>query len=201
MARALLLSISMSVDLTCRGMTVSNHGLLQTGTRAPEFESGMRRLKLQIRMTPRARGKGAGSVATMGRAGVTGVPGAQHDQPQSTNVSSPLQQVRQRPRVSVRRPAGETTLRREGYANDGFVVSDDQASDGYSDESEGFEPVRQSRKHRDDSRSAVGRPITTDDTMDALDEIHQIVVEGFVRSAKFLGEEVGTQAELANCPS
>lgn len=171
-------------------MTIFNAGHLQVGREAPQFESGRRRLKLQVRLSPRVQRKGAGSVAKKSRAGVTAVPGVQHDQPQSTNVSSPLQQVKKRRTARNRQPAGDTTSRYNGYADDSFVVSVNQVSDDDSDESEGFEPVRQLRTHKDDPHSGLGHPITSDDTMSALNEIHRIVVEGFVRGAKSLGEEV-----------
>ena len=115
------------------------------------------------------------------------------DHPQSTNVSSPIQQAKQR-RQRRRKPSPEPSARQNlhsnGYADDGFVVSDEQDIDDDSSDTDGFEPLRVAGESRSATQLSLGPPITTDESMSKLDGIHRMVVDEFVRVAKIEGEKV-----------
>lgn len=78
---------------------------LKIGRRAAEFESGRRKLKLQVRLSPR---KGTSRTKS----------GNNDDYPQSTNVSSPIQAVNQRRLAGNRQRGGDSDA--ESEDSDGF---------------------------------------------------------------------------------
>lgn len=78
---------------------------LKIGRRAAEFESGRRKLKLQVRLSPR---KGTSRTNS----------GNNDDYPQSTNVSSPIQAVNQRRLAGNRQRGGDSDA--ESEDSDGF---------------------------------------------------------------------------------
>ena len=121
------------------------------------------------------------------------------DHPQSTNVSSPIQQAKQR-RQRRRKPSPEPSARKNlhsnGYADDGFVISDDQDIDDGSSDTDGFEPLRVAGESRSATQLSLGPPITTDESMSKLDGIHRMVVDEFVRVAKVEGEKVRNDHQL-----
>ncbi|KAG2168976.1 hypothetical protein VTO58DRAFT_111500 [Aureobasidium pullulans] len=92
----------------------------------------------------------------------------------STNISSPVQ-------AGPSRKRGET---HNGYHRDTFVI-DDFEDQGYeeSDDDDAFEPLRTDTKSRSRHKE-LGPPITRDETMESLDDVHQDVLAAFVVHAK-----------------
>lgn len=69
------------------------------------------------------------------------------------------------------------------------MVNDDEDEEGTVNESDDdseddFEPVRVKGKTRKVSRRPLGPPITTDEKIERLNDIHQMVVEEFLDIAK-----------------
>ncbi|GAD93603.1 RecQ family helicase MusN [Paecilomyces variotii No. 5] len=139
-----------------RGITVQ---YIQLGRKAKEFENGRRQLKLQVRVSPNGKAKRKNHG--------TGVRAATEDYPQSTNVSSPILSA------SHRRAA------RKGAS----AIQSAQLSDEDED-SDGFERIRIAGKPARRERRALGPPITGDEKMKELDDVHHMVVEDFVIRAK-----------------
>lgn len=99
--------------------------------------------------------------------------------PLSTNVSSPVQALKDRSDRSK--------------AKTRVVASEDESDDAYTDdtgdESDGFEPVREALPTVRASRattiqSGVGPPITLETQLDKLNDTHKFCVEDFVENAK-----------------
>ncbi|KAJ6135122.1 Bloom syndrome protein [Penicillium capsulatum] len=136
---------------------------IKAGRRATEFETGQRRMQLQVRVSPKGKTQ-ASRKAQKPKNGTQGYP-------QSTMVSSPIQSA------TERRPA--RTQKR--------TVRADESTD---DESDGFEQIRVGgRPHRENVRE-LGPPITSDQKMDRLDHLHRAVVEDFEVTAKRYLQEV-----------
>lgn len=102
--------------------------------------------------------------------------------PMSTNVSSPAQAAsRQR---KTRKPE---ELHPKHYKRDAFVVSDrddreqQESDDDYDD---AFEPVRVAGRPQKNRTRQLGPPITADEKMDGLNDIHRMIVDDFVGRAK-----------------
>lgn len=127
---------------------------LKIGRRAAEFESGRRKLKLQVRLSPR---KGTTRTNT----------GNNDDYPQSTNVSSPVQSINQRRLAEFRHRGG-----------------DSGANGSESEDSDGFEKVRVAGKSRQERKQTLGPPITDDGDFSRLDPLHQTVADDFMYYAK-----------------
>ncbi len=148
-------------------------------------------MTLEVRTSPKTTKKKPGRLATEKSALALNDDSSYLDQPQSTFVSSPIQQANRRRRNRTRDAAAEQAMHANGYADDGFVVSDDHDIDENSDDSDGFEPVRVAGRSKSAVKLPLGPPITTDESMSKLDGIHRMVVEDFVRVAKVEGEKVG----------
>ena len=146
-------------------------------------------MKLDVRMSPRTVNKGTTKTVRKRAKNTTGGVALGPDGPQSTYVSSPIQQAAQR-RQNRRRLDNKVVVHHSGYADDGFVGSDDQRSTTESSDTDYFEPVRDSRNTQSRGRPPLGPPITVDESMRQLDDIHRMVVEDFVRVAKVEGEKV-----------
>ncbi|EXJ93033.1 bloom syndrome protein [Capronia epimyces CBS 606.96] len=137
---------------------------VQVGPKSHDFLEGRRPLKIQVLVSP--RGKPSAKVSVQKSRNKTpktvGKPPAD-DYPASTNVSSPLQPRSRRKLVRGNRP----------------LDSEEEAFAGQSsDNEEIFIPQRGNKK------SAVGPPITADDDIGSLNEIHQHILEDFVEKAK-----------------
>lgn len=117
----------------------------------------------------------------------TGVAAAHPDYPASTNVSSPIQAASRRRIRNTAKATPEPDLHRNGYAQDGFVVGDDDESDAFSD----MESVREKGASRNISKKPLGPPITTDERIANLPQIHQMVVEDFLIAARQLCQKAG----------
>lgn len=113
----------------------------------------------------------------------TGVAAAYPDYPASTNVSSPVQGASRRRAKQKYKENIAFDLPRNQFAEDDFVVNDDDLAES-DDESDDFEPVRKKGASRSSKKRRLGPPITVDEKMESLNEIHQIIVENFLDRAK-----------------
>ena len=147
-------------------------------------------MKLDVRTSPRTINKGTTKTVRKRAKNTTGGAALSPDGPQSTYVSSPIQQAAQRRQNRRGGSGNQVAVHHNGYADDGFVVSDDQSSTAESSGTDYFEPVRNSENTRSRGRPPLGPPITVDESMGQLDDIHRMVVEDFVRVAKVEGEKV-----------
>lgn len=96
--------------------------------------------------------------------------------PSSTILTSPIR-PRQRKNVPLNREGLDKGTQDHGYNRDYFVASDGDEDDEY------FEPVRERREQREET-PGVGPPITTDERMQCLPELHRAFVYQFVEEAK-----------------
>ncbi|UJO23873.1 ATP-dependent DNA helicase hus2/rqh1 [Fulvia fulva] len=172
---------------------------IMLGSRCREFHSrkGGTKLMLQVRKSPsKAKASKVSKTAPKARksGGNTGVRQA----PLSTNVSSPIQAASKR-----KKPAQQANLRdmhANGYQRDEFVVSDPEDGD-YHSSSDGFEPVRVAGKTRTAKKAReLGPPITTDNVMDRLPEVHRILVEDFMNHGEKKVKDIQTKRNLAMVP-
>lgn len=133
---------------------------VKLGPRYQQFLTGRASLQLQCRISPRGKSKAKTATKTKKKAN-TGVAAAADDLPASTNVSSPLQS-REAPRLSRRRQ----------------VVESD--SEGDSD----FEPIRQAGRAKATKKRSLGPPITIDEKLANLDDMHRHILDDFVEKAR-----------------
>ncbi|KAJ5650578.1 Bloom syndrome protein [Penicillium longicatenatum] len=145
---------------------------LKLGRRATEFESGQRKMKLQVRVSP---GK-----ARVPRPAMKAKSGSQAH-PTSTMVSSPIQSANDR---------RQARHKQRGVRFD--------FSEG--EESDGFEPIRVSGKQQRQIARELGPPITIDQKMDRLDHLHRAVVEDFEVTAKRYLQDVVVEKGLRAQP-
>ncbi|PYH37379.1 RecQ family helicase MusN [Aspergillus neoniger CBS 115656] len=148
---------------------------IKVGRRAADFESGRCKLKLDVRVSPNGKAK----KSTMGSRADGG---NKEYQPQSTNVSSPVQAANQR-RLS--------RFRYQGGAGD---TTDDDA------DSDGFERIRIAGKPAQEKRRTPGPPITQDRRFEQLDPLHKAVAEDFMVYAKNYCQDLVMQKGLRNQP-
>ncbi|OJD37955.1 family helicase [Diplodia corticola] len=150
---------------------------IKLGRNCRIFQARKKPVQIHVRVSPRqVKGQKTKNAATKRKG--TGVAAARDDYPFSTNVSSPLQIAS---RVSRKTRVVDMDDDRDGF-NEGI---DAEAED----ESEAFEAPPQPRtrmiaKSSKNPRQKFGAPITTDEKMAALDELHQDVVEEFVREGR-----------------
>lgn len=128
------------------------------GRRATEYETGQRKMKLQVRVSPNGKTKAVrpAQKSTRGSQGY----------PQSTMVSSPIQSANDR---------------RQARSQQRSARVDHSSAD---EDSDGFEPIRVVGKQRRENVREIGPPITSDQKMDQLDHLHRAVVEDFEVTAK-----------------
>ena len=151
----------------------------KTGKNSSDFAKGRRKLRLQIRVSPIRKTEDPNKASKKGT-----------DGPTSTNVSSPVQAAaRRRVKQKNQRDPG---LHRNTYSRDDFVVDDDDGSFiETEDESEdGFGPIRVKGQSWSISKKPLGPPITIDEKLERLNEIHRMVVENFLENAKELSQQV-----------
>lgn len=113
----------------------------------------------------------------------TGVAAAYPDYPASTNVSSPIQAASRHRAKQNYKESAICDLRSNQIIKDDFVVDDDDLAES-ENESDDFEPVRKKGASRGSRKRHLGPPITVDEKMESLNEIHQIIVENFLDRAK-----------------
>ena len=177
------------------------------GGNCRQYQSGRERFYLQIRSSPRTKAKapakkkapqGAREERNKRRKGVAGSV-APPELPLSTNVSSPIQAASTRKKA--KQPARRDGLA-NGYEHDDFVVSDpeDDFAGTEDESSDAFEPIRVAGQPRKEKVRELGGPITTDEVMDHLDEIHRMLVESFVDSAKEKAKDIMLNKSLRTVP-
>lgn len=113
-------------------------------------------------------------------------------------MSSPVQTASRRRARQTSKAAPTLELHKFHYSrddDDDFVVGDDEdegaVSEAEDDSEVDFEPVRVKGKAQSVSKRPLGPPITTDEKIERLNNIHQMVVEGFLSTAKDEGRKVG----------
>ena len=112
------------------------------------------------------------------------------DGPTSTNVSSPVQAAaRRRVKQKNQRDPG---LHKNTYSRDDFVVDDDDGSfiETEDESDDGFGPIRVKGQNWGGSKKPLGPPITIDEKLERLNDIHRMVVEDFLENAKELSQKV-----------
>lgn len=161
-----------------RQRTVSN--LPQLGRNFRIFQARQQQIQLHVRVSPR-QAKSSKAKTAVAKRKSTKVAGAREDYPLSTNVSSPVQMASRVKRKIRAVPRADD--------EDGFLVNNEAALSEAEDESDAFEPAplprsRTIAKSSKTSRQKLGPPITTDEKMARLDELHQDVVEAFVLAGR-----------------
>jgi bloom syndrome protein len=134
------------------------------GRRATEYETGQRKMMLQVRASPKSKARPS-KTTQKGKFG-------NQPHPQSTMVSSPVQSANDRRQAR--------TQKRSIPVNDS------------DDDSDGFEPVRVAGGAGNHTSREMGPPITNDQRLDRLDHLHRAVVEDFEVTAKRYLQEVST---------
>jgi bloom syndrome protein len=105
----------------------------------------------------------------------------------STILTSPISESRRR---GLRAKQRDQDDEMEGYADD-FVEPDSE------DEEEYFEPVLPRGKQREATPAGLGPPVTTDERMEALPELHRVFVCQFVEEAKKEVDRIKNDRNLA----
>ncbi|KAG0158253.1 hypothetical protein PDIDSM_5766 [Penicillium digitatum] len=139
------------------------------GRRAAEYESGQRKMKLQVRASPNSKAKAKSKPAGAVQKKKSGNSGSD---PQSTMVSSPVQAAQDR------------RLDRYQY------TSAPAARTSVDEDSDGFEPIRITGKSRRANTYEMGPPITSDQKLDRLNQMHRVVVEDFQEHAKIMLQDL-----------
>ncbi|KZF24361.1 hypothetical protein L228DRAFT_259591 [Xylona heveae TC161] len=174
---------------------------IQPGGNYMDFMTGRRRVKIQVRVSPRKTKESSNSTRTTKKN--TGVEASRHEYPQSTNVSSPIQQAASRRKVKQYRyeEKGDAQLHRNGYARDEFVVSDNDPGGAEStDSDDGFEPIRIAGRSRKAPNKELGPPITTDEKLTSLNAMHVLVLEDFMHHAKLVSNKIIVDKGLRSQP-
>ena len=165
--------------------------LPKLGKNCYDFSRGRRKLKIQIRLSPTGKSKGPKKPSKKRE---TGVAASHPDYPASTNVSSPVQAASRRRIKKTNNPHPEPDLHSNGYSKDDFVISDEE--DAFEepdyDSEYGFEPVREQGQPQRSSKRQLGPPITTDEKIERLNNIHRMVVDDFLNNAKLLSQKVSS---------
>lgn len=150
------------------------------GAKCADFsEKSRKALIMQISTTPKmpktkaATGKGKKAAGSKKK-----------ELPMSTNVSSPIQGASRR-----KKSAKHGEMHANGYRRDNSIISDQEDADFQnedSDSSDGFAPVIDARKPRQQATSsrALGQRITSDEVISSLSEVHQMVLEDFMTLAE-----------------
>lgn len=122
---------------------------------------------------------------------------------QSTFVSSPVNQRRKQRRASLNDEEDNVTKTSNGYANDGFVISDDDMrfedeDDGQANEEEDdFAPLPQHRPAKPPAKKVrQSQPIVSKVRLQDLSGTHQDLVHGFVREARVIEEHIRNKKEI-----
>ena len=121
-----------------------------------------------------------------------GIAAPRLEYPLSTNVSSPVQAVSKRRSRLRAQGRPEVDVRSNSYFQDDLVVSDNESEykelDDQSDAAS--ELSLRVGKPRELRRRRLGPPITTDEKLERLNSIHQMVIEEFMHHAIGLSRKV-----------
>ncbi|OJD15451.1 hypothetical protein AJ78_04292 [Emergomyces pasteurianus Ep9510] len=153
---------------------------IQLGTRASEFLRRRNRLLIPIRVSPNGKATQE-TKPTATRSRGTGIRAARTEYPQSTNVSSPIQESLRRRNLG------------RGYTGQDTLEEDD-------DESDGFEPIRDAELQGRSLGNDLGPPITDDGTLSRLDPLQNIMIDEFMFYAKDTCHEIMMKKSLRDQP-
>jgi bloom syndrome protein len=183
---------------------------MEVGPRATDFKRGRKQLKISFCTSPNGKAKASSKKTATKGAGTknakntTGV-GSRMELPESTYISSPIQQAMSNRKQS--RQPHQVNGRFGQYAHDqGFVVDDEEDEDYMDeddDEDDGFAPIREAGRNlraQPPPTKRIGQRITADATMDDLSEMHRFVVEGFVQKAKPIAEKLMNNTMMHTIP-
>lgn len=187
---------------------VSNYGVaiqyLNLGPAAREFILGHRKLLLTVEVADSENKKSDSKSKTTNKKASKKGKEADNTAMQSTYVSSPVVGKRNgKNRVVESDDEGDYDLTANGYAHDNFVVSDDDNDD--FDDGEHFAPLPSHRpaKPPTASKRATSRPaapplqpILNDEIMSNLSDLHQDLIDNFVREARSWEEAIRNRKEL-----
>ncbi|EME40256.1 hypothetical protein DOTSEDRAFT_179253 [Dothistroma septosporum NZE10] len=175
----------------------ANYIMLGSRCRDYHTDKGGAKLMLQVRKSP-SKSKASKVSKTAPKARKAGGNTGVRQAPLSTNVSSPVQAASKQ-----KKPARHANLREmhaNGYQRDEFVVSDPD-DDEYDSSSDGFEPVRVAGKTKAAKNTReLGPPITTDNVMDRLNDVHRSLVEEFMIHAEREAKAIQVKKNLAMVP-
>ena len=145
---------------------------LQLGPNCRDFITGHRKLKLQVKVSasPAAAPK-------------------QYQPYPSTIVTSPIAEPRKR-RARANRDQSDEDVDYPYGAPDDFVAPE-------SEEEEYFELLQSKGKEREATPAGLGPPVTTDERMEALPELHRVFVYQFVEEAKKEVDRIKNDRNLA----
>ncbi|EFQ99075.1 ATP-dependent DNA helicase hus2/rqh1 [Nannizzia gypsea CBS 118893] len=167
-----------------RGFAVQH---VRRGRNAQRFKSGRHKTELPIRITP---GK-APTTTRRADMNFTGVRAAREEQPESTNVSSPIRGP-SHSRIPNRRSNKVET-----------ESDDDTKDDSEEDDSDGFAPIRGARNSGNLPRSRhsrLGPRITDDGSRSGLSDLRGIVLDEFLMRAKSKCEQIKMEKGLREQP-
>lgn len=183
---------------------VGNHGVaiqyLRIGPAANQFLTGRRMLMLTVQ------------VSDSGDANQTKIKKTKANKKQkepanvqSTYVSSPINKRRKRTAVVDSDDDSGLPTTSHGYANDGFVVSDEEMENEAEEDvagEEAFEPLPQHRPAKPTTSKPSSKktprpePIASKHKLQDLPDIHQDVVDAFVQEARQLEERIRNRLGL-----
>lgn len=187
------------------------HQYLKPGSRSKDFlRKGGPKIMLHVRTS-----HGSGTKAVTRRRNVANDVEARpkkttrvakvNDYP-STNVSSPIQGLARGRKAAL----ATSALHPNGYGRDSFVISDPddedyQAPDNEDFEDEdafedSFEPIRTLQTAHSRKNKPSGQPITMDERLANLDEMHREIIENFVQEAKKKAQEILISKNLRTAP-
>ena len=158
---------------------------VQLGRKEHVFRNGRRKVEIQVRLSPSSsKEKLVRKSKTKQRA--TGVTGARTEFPTSTLVSSPI------PAASPRKVNRGRSRPSHDY--------DDSLEAFIDDETDYFEEDNMRPRSRLVKGHSLGPPITTDQKLASLEDLHQTVVENFVMLAKGKCDEIYHRRGLRDRP-
>jgi len=154
---------------------------IQIGRNSRDFERGSRSVKIQVRVSPNGKKASKAIEKPRKKQRGTGVAAAEDDDyPASTNISSPIQARSRRKLVRRKQPPEPDQDSEEDIAS--------------------FEPIREYGVPEQRKPHKSGRPITTDEKIAQLNEIHQYILEDFVETAKKTLNNIVIQKQLTRAP-
>lgn len=174
---------------------VNNWGIaiqyLQTGMMANAYLAGSRKLMLSVQVSDESKNPDA---STKPKPRKSKKQDKANSTVQSTYVSSPVDRRRGRSRIMEDDEEAFATTSK-GYANDGFVVSDDEVD--LMEEDEGaFDELPAHRPAKPPAKRKTTKTVSVDQRLQKLPEIHQDLVYNFVIEAQKLEEQIRNRKEL-----
>lgn len=176
----------------------------QLGDKYGDILKNRRPFKMQIRTTAKST-KEPHAARARRTTSQTGVAASRKNyQPQSTNVSSPVNGTRRRNKQKPARVVHSVSDDEEDNcdthsSDDGFIVPDDVFDD---DDEFGMGPIREGTRSitRGNLAPRIGPPITNDTRVDEADlnDIHRALLDEFVTEAKKVQADILISKDLRN---